>query len=228
MELSGEGFRLFEPAHLMIIAAVPALAWVLTLVVRRSPSMTFPIRIGLGSFLVVNELAWYVYQLNNWGFGVDTLPLHLSDITVWITALTCFTLNRRSFEFIYFAGIAGGGMAVLTPDLQWPLTSYPAIQFLTMHGVTIATILFLLWSGQARPRPGSMWWALLYLNIYAGLVGILNVFFDANYMYLCRKPQGASLLDYLGPWPVYILSGEVAAIVLFTLLWLPVRKGSAR
>jgi len=73
-----------------------------------------------------------------------------------------------------------------------------------------------------------MWWALLYLNIYAGLVGILNVFFDANYMYLCRKPQGASLLDYLGPWPVYILSGEVVAIVLFTLLWLLVRKGSTR
>jgi uncharacterized membrane protein YwaF len=42
-----------------------------------------------------------------------------------------------------------------------------------------------------------------------------------NFLYLREKPWAPTPLDWLGPWPVYILSVELLALVLFGLLALP-------
>jgi uncharacterized membrane protein YwaF len=47
--------------------------------------------------------------------------------------------------------------------------------------------------------------------------------FGWNYGYLCKKPVHPSLMDYLGPWPWYLLSLEAVAIAGFWLLDLPWR-----
>jgi hypothetical integral membrane protein (TIGR02206 family) len=118
-------------------------------------------------------------------------------------------------------------MALLTPDLWAPFPSYPTVYFFLAHGVVVAAILMLVWSKLAVPKPGCVRRALLLVNAYAIVIGILNFVFGTNYMYLCSKPFGTSLLDYLGPWPLYIAGGEAVALIVFWLLWLPFRRGAS-
>ncbi len=151
-------FRLFSPIHFAIIAAVPAVAWLLTLTARRYPLSARAIRIALGLLLLANELCWYAYKLRTEGWRFpEGLPLQLCDLTLWMAIVAALTLKPWAVETAYLAGAGGAGMAILTPDLWAPLCSYPSIYFFTAHGGLIVAVLVLLWSRMAHLRPDALW-----------------------------------------------------------------------
>lgn len=224
--MSGE-FHLFGPAHLLILAAVPSVAAVLARLARCRPTRARNLAAALGALLAINELVWYGYVIRSGGIHFPGgLPLELCDLILWLTVTALLTLRPLIFEFAYLIGVAGSGVAIVTPDLGVPLGSYAGMNFFLTHGGVVASLLFLVWSGMARPRPGCVWRAMGLLNVYALAMGGFNALFHTNYMYLCKKPESTSILDFFGPWPIYIAGGEALALILFWLLWLPFRHKS--
>jgi hypothetical integral membrane protein (TIGR02206 family) len=215
--------------HLAIVAAIPGVALTPVRIGRGHLLRSRRIAASLGWFLAVNEIVWYTWRIHVEGFRFpEDLPLELCDLTLWLTVISTLTLQPGVFEFAWLAGLGGSLMAVLTPELWAPPLSYPisypTIYFFLAHGGVMASLLFLVWSGLARPRPGCVWRTLCLLNAYAALIGTFNAVFHTNYMYLCRKPSSASLLDLFGPWPFYIAAGEATAVIMFWLLWMPFRN----
>jgi hypothetical integral membrane protein (TIGR02206 family) len=157
----------------------------------------------------------------------DHLPLELCDASLCLIIIALFTLNKAVFDLAYYGALAGATMALLTPNLWEPFPSFGTVQFFVDHGLIVTAALYLVWSKQARPRPGSIGRAMLGLNIFAALVGTFDFIFKTDYMYLRAKPQNASLLDVLGPWPWYIAAAEAVAVLVFLLLYLPFRTGAA-
>jgi len=59
------------------------------------------------------------------------------------------------------------------------------------------------------------------VNIYMAAVGLVNWAIGSNYLFIAHKPETASLLDVLPPWPWYILYIEGLGILFVLLFYLP-------
>ena len=216
--------HLFGPLHLALLALTAAIAIVLVQLCRRRTDSRRVVRLTLGWILVVNELIWWTFRYSHEGLHLWNLPFQLCDVTLWMSALGCLTLAAPIVEFAYFAGMAGAGMALLTPDLWSPWPTYPAIYFFIAHGGIVVAVCVLVFGGISPLRRGALRRAYLMLLGFAAAIGAINAVAGTNFMYLCRKPKNASLLDSLGPWPMYLVAGGAVAFVLFWLLSLPARK----
>lgn len=219
---------LFGAIHLALLAAIAAVAVVLVVVIRRGLVPARPVLLILACGLAANEIIWWIFRYSHEGFRFpQNLPLQLCDVAVWLTVAACLTRSPLVVEFAYFVGIAGAGMALLTPDLWSPWPSYPAIYFFIAHGGIVIAAAVLVFARVAPLRPQAVWRSFALLLLYAGLLGLFNTIFHTNYMYLCQKPANTSLLNAMGPWPVYLLFAAAVALLLFWLLWLPAPKRSA-
>jgi hypothetical integral membrane protein (TIGR02206 family) len=214
---------LFGSLHLALLLTIALACVALAFACRRKLADGRAVRLTIGWGLVINELVWWGFRYSHEGVHVWNLPFQLCDVTLWMSALACLTLSARVVEFAYFGGLAGAGMALVTPDLWSPWPTYPAIYFFVVHGGIVLAVSVLVFGRIAPLREGAVWRAFGTLLGFAVCIGVLNWASGANFMYLCRKPKNASALDALGPWPWYLVAGAVVALGLFWLLWLPVR-----
>lgn len=216
--------NLLGSKHLLILAAIPLLAAFLAALQRRLSPDSRVLRLGFGVVLLLESALWYSYlaAIGQVGFP-GALPLDLCDVTLFLVIVVLFNLNPALFDLVYYLALAGTSMALLTPDLWEPFPSLSTVQFFVTHGLVVTAVLYLVWSGQARPRPGSVARTMLVLNLFAAFDFAFDSIFKTNYMYLLAKPQNLSLLNFLGPWPWYILTSEFVAVGLFLLLYLPFR-----
>lgn len=216
---------LFGPAHLAILAAIPVLGGALALAHRKLPRAGTGLRLGLAVTLLLNSILLYGWRIETHLLSFPNgLPLELCDLSLFLTIVSLFTLKPLLFDLAYYWALAGASMALLTPNIDSPLASFSTVEFFTAHGLTVAAVLYLVWSGQARPRRWSVARAMIGINVVALFDGPFDYFFGTDYFFLRAKPANPSLLDYLGPWPVYIVATEGVALLLFLLLYWPVRR----
>lgn len=202
----------------LVIAATTALLVILAR--RRQGSWT---RV-LAVVLVADEVSWWVFVANGGVPGASlaySLPLQLCDIAILIAAAALWTRNQLLVEVTYFWGLAGTIQALFTPDLPQHFPSFQYFQYYIAHGGVVCAALVLVAGFRLYPRPWAVARVMALSVAYAVLVGLVDLLTGANYMYLRAKPAAHTLLDLLGPWPIYIAVATAIAFVLFAVLYSP-------
>lgn len=212
--------RIVGFGHIAWLGGIAFIAAFLARLCRQAPKYQPPVRFALGAALASEEMFRY------WHDGIhfpNQLPLHLCTVALWMAVVACFTSAGPAVEFAYFVGLPASVLALLMPDLRAPWYSYNSIRYFFEHGLLAIAITVLILGKIAPLKSGAALRANFELLAYAILLLTFNTIFATNYMYLRHKPSNPSLLDYFGPWPVYLFAGELFAVAVFWLLWLPVR-----
>jgi hypothetical integral membrane protein (TIGR02206 family) len=214
----------FSTSHWVILAVISltiAFLYVFRMQIKKNNNAKY-FRFGLAFMLIIFELALYVWYFtyDNWSIK-SSLPLQLCLLTTILSIIMLLNKNYRIYEFTYFTGIGGAIQALITPaGLLSGFPHFTFYYFFVGHAGIITACLFMTWILEYRPYLRSIWRTFFIGNIYMAFVGSINWLIGSNYMFLAHKPSYPSLLDYLGPWPWYIISLEVIALITFFILYI--------
>ena len=122
---------------------------------------------------------------------------------------------------MYYLIIVGTLQAVVTPDLYVGFPSNEFFKYWIVHGGLVLLVLHNIFAFELYPRFKGVLITFGWINLYSAILYPLNLALGANYFYLLNKPGNASILDFFGPWPIYIFVAELVAVIFFILAFLP-------
>jgi hypothetical integral membrane protein (TIGR02206 family) len=215
--------ELLDAEHIGAMAASAVAACAAVPAARRWP---VPVSRGLalvigGAYLV--EHAWFIAR-GSWSADFN-LPLHLTDVVTIVSVLALWTARPLLVELTWFWGLTASLQAVITPDLG--TADFPELlwwTFFITHSGAVVAALVLVVGRRITPRPGAVKRVFGATLAVAAAAATANLLTGGNYMWLREKPDAGSLLDFMGPWPWYIVSAAAFGLLLFTLLAAPFRR----
>ena len=217
-------FSLSSPSHIIFtIICVSVIVFLPRIFVNKNNSSKNILIIGIISLILINQGMDFFregYAANNWKLG---LPLHLCDFSSASIILYFITKRREFFLFAFFAGIAGAGMAILTPDV---LYSFPHIDYLRHmigHSMILLGVTYAIIVDNQRPQLKDVHRILAVLSVFLLMMYPINTWLGppANYWYVIEKPPGFNVTDLMRDAPYHMIDIYILAVIVCYSIYLP-------
>jgi hypothetical integral membrane protein (TIGR02206 family) len=214
----------FAPPHLLAIAITVVASIAAARLPRRYPALREDWIPHVGAAILGGTWLWVQFSdISDEFVASKDLPLQLSDWAVVVTVVALITLRPLAVEIAWFWGLAGAIWAVITPDISRGFEALDTWFFFIAHSGVIVAAFYLVLGRGIVPRPGAAWRAAAFSIVVFLVAATADIITGANYMFLREPPTQGSLLDYMGPWPWYLVSATIMAIAVFILLEAPFR-----
>ena len=179
----------------------------------------------LGAVTAAIYGAVLVYSLMPPTIG-QSVPLRLTDLATVSAAYALWSQRHWPFALTYYWGLTLSTQALISPVLKSP--DFPSHQFLgfwAIHLLVVWAAIYLTWGRKMRPTWHSYRFVVVVTVIWAAATFTFNSIAGTNYGFLNGKPATASLLDVLGPWPVYVLTAALLILIVWALMTWPWERG---
>jgi hypothetical integral membrane protein (TIGR02206 family) len=220
-------FVAYGPSHLVVLAIFVIGAALLVWIGRRQTEAqarffgrAFAVLI-LAAFIVA-----LVYKLIR--PHMDTsIPLQLCDVAELIAVYALWSQRHWAFALTYYWCLVLSSQALITPDVGTPEEGAPDfphhlfLTFFTLHVLVVWAAIYLTWGRRMRPTWRDYRFAIIATLVWAVFTFTFNAITGTDYGYLNRKPPTASILDVLGPWPVYLLVEIAIVLIVWALITWP-------
>lgn len=203
----GGPFRLFDAAHTRALVATGlGVAGTIALGRRLGPVGRRRTKAAIVASLWGQEVVYHAWKVRHGTWSArDMLPLHLCSVLVWAGGINLIRPTRLGDDVTWYWGLAGAPQALLTPDLgDYGESHFRFHQFFISHGFLLTIPLWQVFVEGRRPTAAEAVRAYGMLVAQAGLAYLVNCRVGGNYMFVSRKPDTASIIDRLPPWPGYI------------------------
>lgn len=176
----------------------------------------------LAIFVSLIVLTFHLYAISLGNYKVKTdLPLYLCSLIALLIPIFSYYRKYWMYEILLFWIIAGTLQGVITPDIKEGFPTFDYFRYWTVHLGLLTIIFYATFVFGMRPTFKSIFKSFFALQLYIILMVLINWSLDANYFYLNVKPKSASLLDYFGEWPLYIIVVQLLLIPYFIIIYLP-------
>nr|WP_090274953.1 TIGR02206 family membrane protein [Mycolicibacterium komanii] len=151
-----------------------------------------------------------------------SVPLQLTDLATVVAAYALWTQRQWAYALTYYWGLVLSVQALISPVLRGPdFPHYRFLAFYAIHLLVVWAAIYLTWGRGMRPGWRDFRLAVVVTGAWAVVTAVFNRIADTNYGFTNYKPETASVLDVLGPWPVYIVSTAALVFVVWALMTWP-------
>ena len=175
-----------------------------------------------GWFVSVTVSIFHLYFISLGNYNLQTdLPLYLCSFIALLIPIFTYYKKYWMYEILLFWIVAGTLQGVFTPDIAEGFPTFDYFRYWIVHLGLLIIIFFATFVFGMRPKFKSIFKSILALQVYVVMMVVINNILDANYFYLNEKPKSASVLDYFGEWPYYIIVTQLILIPYFLIIYLP-------
>jgi hypothetical integral membrane protein (TIGR02206 family) len=222
-------FVAYGPSHLTVltlfVVGIVALIW---LGRRQTEAQARLFGRVIGALLLAVFLAVLIYKLFHPMLN-SSVPLQLCDVAEVTVAYALWSQRQWAYALTYYWGLVLSSQALLTPDVDGPdFPDRSFLSFFALHLLVVWSAVYLTWGRGMRPTWRSYRFAIVVTLAWAAVTLVFNFLAGTNYGYLNHKPPIASVLDFLGPWPVYLLVEITLVAIIWALMTWPWERARAR
>jgi hypothetical integral membrane protein (TIGR02206 family) len=215
-------FTAWSPSHLVVLAIFVAgtIGLLLAGPRLRGSDLARPLAVGLACANLVFGVASTITELFPFS-AKHSLPLQICDLAWIFVAWALLSPRPLPLALTYYWGLTLSVQALVQPTLTEPFPDVEFFVFWAKHVLIVWGAVYLCLSLRHGPDWAAYRRAVVCTVGWLVVVLCLNAVLGSNYGYVSGKPSEATVLDLLGPWPLYVVAEMAIVAVGWALITVP-------